>query len=208
MFRRALFGIRLLALILLFGAGCTKVVHHDVASGFDRLVPYTVAVLPVEWAPEAGKPDKDVARLFRKTEVERLRKKFYAAPAVETVDEVYGRLGEGFFRDKAPGEIASALETDAVLTTTVTRWRGDVVVSYAYVELGARFTLYNRDGTVLWSAEHKVDDSDIRLDRESMEIAIIDVYEPRVQRLVDLVFQTLPNGVPPSERRKFFDWLP
>jgi hypothetical protein len=138
----------------------------------------------------------------------RLKSLNYAVLDLEEVDEKYLKLGSGRFKEMNPGEVSRFFGADAVLYTRITKWEEKLLVAYASLEIGAGFELYSADGTMLWKAHYSTSESDIKFDRTSMELAVIKVYEPRIQRVVNAVFSTLPPGLKRKEEKRFFDWLP
>lgn len=188
-------------------AGCGSAVRHTTSDRFSQIGPYTVAVLPVSWdAP--GPDDKDVRYLMRTMTLEKLRSMDYRVIAPEEIDDKFLKLGSAAFKGKSPKELAPLFNADSILYIRVVQWETDRFVTYAALKVKVVFELYSVDGTRLWNAESSVKDADLRLDSKSMEYAIIKVYEPKVQRFVDMVFSTLPKAEPPRETKTYFQWLP
>ncbi len=187
-------------------SGCTSTIKHTVSDSFRVYNPYTVAILPVDWPTDLDDPaigrDGDVGRLLRIMTFEKIEAMNYKPLALEEVD---GKLPPTPSR---PVEIADLTGADAVLYTSVTEWKGDIVLRYAYLKVAARFELYSRDGKLLWRVEHEAKESDIRLEKKTLEMAVLKVYEPSMQRFVDVVFSTLPTGAARAEEKTFFKWLP
>ncbi|MBE9528219.1 MAG: hypothetical protein IME99_03165 [Proteobacteria bacterium] len=214
LYRHGALGASLLfaVIITVVATGCSHTVHHTVDERFASRAPHTVAVLPIEWAEGSGALDtaqyKDVARVFRAMTYEKLRTLDYLSPTPESVDRVLGKRGSSATGTTSPADFSKALDTDAVLKTEIIEWESNIVVTYAYLKVKARFSLYSKEGVKLWSAEYDTTESDIRMDKETMELAIIKVYEPRVQRFINDVFSTLPLGNASSEKKRYFDWLP
>jgi hypothetical protein len=187
-------------------SGCTPAVRHTVSNSFRLSNPYTIAILPVDWPmgpddPAIGQGD-DVGRLLRIMTFEKLEVMNYKPLALEEVDEKLPPAAP------KPVEIADLTGADAVLYTSIIEWKGDIVVRYAYLKVAARFELYSRDGKLLWRAEHEAKESDIRLEKKTLEMAVLKAYEPSVQRFIDVVFSTLPIGTARAEEKTFFEWLP
>jgi hypothetical protein len=195
------------AIILFLSAavfGCSNIPIYTISENYSSLAPNTVVVLPV-WGDVE---DANVRRLFRTMALARLNSLNYSVLALEEVDEKYLKLGSGRFKDMNPGEVSRFFGADAVLYTRITKWEEKLLVTYASLEIGAGFELYSADGTMLWKAHYSTSEYDIKFDKSSMELAVIMVYEPRIQRVVDAVFSTLPSGLKPKEEKRFFDWLP
>lgn len=195
-------------LIIIIFSGCANTVRYTTSERFALAAPYTVAILPIEWAEDAGEQDNEAAYLFRTMELEKLKGMDYHPVPLEEVDERYLSLGGNFFKERGPKETARLLKADSVLYTRITEWDRDIFVTYAYINVAARFELYSKNGERLWEATYRIKDSDIRLDTKSVELAIVKSYEPKVQRFIDHVFSTLPPGTPPTEKKLFFQWLP
>ncbi len=203
---------KVLTIALLLGlalSGCTPSVRHTVSDSFRLYSPYTIAILPVDWptAPDEARAgrDGDIAHLLRIMTFERLKTMNYKPLAPAEVDE---KLPPGGGAPLKPGEVTSLTGADAVLYTSVVEWKGDIVVRYAYLKLAVRFELYSRDGELLWRAEHEAKESDIRLEKKTLELAVLKAYEPSVQRFIDVAFSTLPVGAARTEEKTFFKWLP
>jgi hypothetical protein len=197
--------ITLLACLAL--TGCNPGVKKAVSKRFGLFNPYTVAVLPLEFAEtdSGGALEEDVDALFRKMISERLKRMKYRPLEAAEVDEKRP-APDGAGRN--PGRVAGLMGSDAVLYTTITEWKSDIVVRYAYLKVSAVFELYSKNGTLLWRAAHDIKESDIRLEKRSLELAIIKAYEPSVQRFINVVFSTLPASTPRTEKKTFFEWLP
>lgn len=196
--------VLLLAVIVL--AGCAGKVRYDLNTDFESAAPRTVAVLPVDWQTSGGEDQARVGRLFREMSVEKLREMNYSVVPVDKVDKGYAPLADG---DKTPGHAATALGTDAVLSISVTDWDESTFFSYASLKLGTRFELYSANGARLWSADYSTKESDATLfDSESVELGVIKAFEPRIQRVVDAVFSSLPRVEAEHREKRYFDWLP
>ncbi len=197
--------ISLLFLLAMLLAGCGHAVRHTVTPEYYRARPRTVAVLPVVWEEGATEArSAGIDRVFNGMVAEKVRSLGYTVIAVDEKDErVMGADGKG-----AP-EVAKALGAQAVMYSRITGWDADTLVTYASLSLNARFELYYANGEKLWEAEFEKKESDLRLDRKPLKLAIIETYEPKVQRFIDIVFSTLPrNETPRGPEKRFFDWLP
>ncbi len=186
-------------------SGCSHAVKYSVDDIMRVHTPRTVAVLPIVWSENVDKQDSVVASIFRSMTNKKLRTHNYKTPTLKSVDDVIERKKLDV---KNPATIANKLGTDSVLVIEITDWESDMLLTYAYLKLKARFTLYSKEGEKLWSAEHSTAESDIRLDKKSMELAIIKVYEPRVQRFINDLFSTMPVCNALAKRKEYFDWLP
>lgn len=189
-----------LILVLFMAAGCMNAVKSSVSPIYGQAAPATIAIMPVDWseAKAAGGGDEKIGRMFRKVASERLRDMNYNVIAVEAVDEEYKKAGGGL----------TGL-ADAFLYIRIKDWDTDRLSTYASLKIKASFELYSANGTRLWDAEYATSESDLMQDKSSLEYAVIDIYEPRVQRLVDAILSTLPQGAAQKAAKKsFFNWLP
>ncbi|GMR05126.1 MAG: hypothetical protein BMS9Abin23_1064 [Thermodesulfobacteriota bacterium] len=200
--------IALLLAIITVLYGCSKAVNYKITERFYVRTPLTVAVLPVYW--DAGRNDKakEIGRLFRSMSLERLRDRNYRPLSLADVDERLSRLDQAGLKKKTPGELARILGADAVLSIRIKEWKQDRFLTYAYLKIKTRFELYSLDSTRLWYADYGTKDSDIKMDKTPLEISILKVYEPRIERLVAAVFSTLPLRRTDQNAEKFYDWLP
>ena len=192
-------------LLLTLMAGCGHAVKHTVSTEYYRLKPHTVALLPVVWKGDAKEAENsEVSLVFNDMLVEKVRSLGYA---VTVVDEDDARAADA--AATPPAELARRLGVETVMYSHITGWDTDQLVTYAALTLKARFNLYSANGEELWKAEHVSKKFDLRLDKKPMEIAVIDAWEPKVQRFIDIVFATLPRSeAPASAQEKYFDWLP
>ncbi|MFQ5442429.1 MAG: hypothetical protein ACE5EB_06870 [Thermodesulfobacteriota bacterium] len=202
--------ITLSVLMLLAAAlfGCTRMVKYRITEKFYIRTPITVAVLPVYWEAEADKDAETIGRLFRTMSFDRLKELNYRPLKIADADKILSRLTGAALKKKEPDEVAGMLGVDAVIYTHIRKWKKDKFATYAYLGIDARFDMYSRDGVVLWRADYGTKDSDIKLDRGPLELSIIKVYEPRIERLITAVFSTLPVRKTGQGSEKFYDWLP
>lgn len=194
--------------------GCANPVRYTVSERYNQMRPYTVAVPPAVWDSPRGNSDYDIARLFTEMSVERLRTMNYNPVPLEGSSRLSVTIATGTGKKGAdeakrtPKEIASEANTDAVLIIRITGWESRKLITYYSLDAAATFELYSRHGELLWQARYRTNESDMRLDTRSVELAVIKAYEPRIQRLVDSVFSTLPQGTAPARERTYYQWLP
>ncbi len=202
---KKLFSIILLVCFAL--TGCGPAIKRTVSDKFGLFAPHTVAVLPLKFtkAKDGAGPEAGVNALFAKMTSNKLAHMNYRPLREAEVDR---RLAGALNAERGPREMAKLMDTDAVLYTTITEWKSDIVVRYAYLKVSAIFKLYSSNGTLLWQATHDIKESDIRLEKKPLEIAIIKAYEPSVQRFINIVFSTLPASKPQPKEKSFFKWLP
>ena len=193
--------------VLALLCGCANTVSYDLSGRYGEFRPYTIAVLPPVF-DEGVQEDRVAGDLLRKMVFEKLKLRGYGALPLEEVDAAAGKEGV-LLKGKDPGEAARLLNADAALYIRITGWESRLFVTYASIKLESVFELYaSRGQERLWRASYAVKESDIRLDRESMELAVIKAYEPMIERFTDAVMRTLPPAEPGVRERKFFDWLP
>jgi len=193
----------LLALLIIMLTGCGGRVKYDLDSGFTSRVAETIAIMPVRW--DAGKVGgrEDIEGLFRQIAREHLLARGYSVLRDEVVD---ARMEE--LEDRDPGDIAKALGVDAVLFIHVEKWSTRTFANYAALKIRALYNLYSRNSRTLWSAVYTTGESDIRFDKESLKLSIIETYEPRIERLANSVFDTLPRYQGVEKQENLYDWLP
>ncbi len=204
MIRRYLILTALLAVMY----GCANPVKSTLSPRYNDSRPYTIAIAPVAWEGQSDGEDKEIARLFRTMTGEKLNAMNYRVVAPEDPEI---KKPDSQAKDVAglSRQLAADLDSDAVLYIHITGWDKDRMVTYAALAVKARFEIYSSGGEPLWRAEYSTKESDLRLDKKPLEMAVIKIYEPRVQRFVDAVFSTLPQGgVPKRAQKTFFQWLP
>lgn len=201
--------------VLVLLASCSGKVRYTLSQELTTARPYTVAVLPVIWVAEETDYAGGIKRLMRTMSLERLRALNYGTVSIEEVDKhsliaekIIPKVGNSTFVALRPEEAAKLLDVDTILYIKLTEWDEDRFVTYVSLKMAATFELYSATGNLLWQAEYSTSESDIRLDKESMELAVIRTYEPRIQRFVDAVFSTLPRNAPRLKKERYFDWLP
>jgi len=193
----------LLPILLLMLTGCGGKVNYMLSEGFLTKHARTVAVMPVLWDADKTEGSREISGLFRRIATESLISRGYRVARFEVVD---ARLEE--FADKDPGDIASSLGVDAVLFIHVDKWKTRTFANYAALKMRAEYNLYTRNSVTLWSAVYATGESDLRFDKESLKLSIIEIYEPRIERLTSSVFDTLPRYVGEEKEEKLYDWLP
>ncbi len=190
-------------LLLLALAGCGGSVKYSLSRGFSSHVARSVAVMPVVWDAGRTEGSGEIKKLFRRIAEENLVSRGYSVVRDEAVD---ARLDE--LSDKDPGDIATALGVDAVLFIHVEKWSTRTFVNYAALTMRAQYNLYSRNSATLWSAVYTTGESDMRFDKESLKLSIIEIYEPRIERLASSVFDTLPRFEGGKKEENLYDWLP
>ncbi len=183
-------NIAVLWACLMFLTGCFGNLDYKLYDEYKLVSPKTVYLAPIEWTAPDSK-SKDIATEFLSSLIkEKLEKLGYT-----TTDSMDG--------------------ADVYLHTTVTHWKEKLFPTYGALKIGFIFQMTSAKELpesaktpVLWKAEFKSKDFDIRLDTEQMEMGIIKAFEPRLERAVDTSFSTLPEVKFIKEEKKFFDWLP
>jgi len=201
--KKRFLGLTLFSLILIALVGCGNAVKHELSTGFMTVRPTTVAVMPVVWDAGKTQGSVEIGNLFRSIAIERLVSRGYRVARMDVVD---AKLDE--FTDSDPDEIAKSLGVDAVLFIHVEKWKTRTVANYAALKMQALYSLYARDGSTLWRAVYATGESDIRFDKASLKLSIIEIYEPRIERLTGSVFDTLPRHEGVKKEEPLYDWLP
>jgi hypothetical protein len=200
--------ILLLALIIL-PTGCAKKVAFELSDELSRYKPVSVVVMPVTVDSDPEKIEADVLRLVRSTAQDKLLEKGYSSfPLEDTDKQLNARNLLGKEKLPAPRTLGPIFQADAVLYTRITEWNEDQLASYASLKIGVQFMLYSANGTLLWEGSYSTKHSDFRLDASATELGVLKAYEPRIQRIEDAVFLTLPAAQRQKERKEFYRWLP
>lgn len=188
-------------------SGCAAGVTHTLFDSYGKSKPYTSAMLPVVWDDEPAdkKEAVAVAGLFRKMSFEKMSLMNYR---MQPLDETDRRLAGAANVDKLSKEELAALKTDSALRVRIVKWNSSSLATYSALSMKALFSLYSKDGELLWEAKYATKESDVKLDAKPMELAILKAYEPRVRRFIDMVLGTLPVAEEPSDNETFFQWLP
>ena len=192
-------------------SGCGGAVQYTLTPDYNEKMPRAIAVMPV--VGDIG--DKDAHYLFRTMAYEKLIHAGYSPIPLEVIDDRLLRSGmrrDGLYK-KNPKELASILDADSILYTTVTEWNPTVFLSYASMKIGAKLELYDgASGEKLLESEFETKDSDMSLERNVVEFGVIKTYEPVIQRVIDAIFSTMPAANKMAARGKpqknYYDWLP
>ncbi|MBI5642391.1 MAG: hypothetical protein HY954_02835 [Deltaproteobacteria bacterium] len=192
-----------IAILLVLAGGCGNSVKNTMSPGYNQSKPATVAIMPVIWNNPGEKEDDEIAFLFRKMTSNALLQKNYRTLALDAVDS---KLKE----NRASGVNDSTdISADSFLYIRIKEWDKDRLSAYASLIMKASFELYSANGTRLWTAEYSTKEFDLSLDKKTIEYGVFGAYEPRVERFVEAVLSTLPQGEAPKKAEKtFFQWLP
>lgn len=196
--------VLLLGVVFVLLCGCANTVSYKLMKEYKQKQPHTVAILPI--GGEEG--DSEIRYLFRTIAYKKLIQKNFNVLPLEKVDEKYLNTGTADIDSMPPHMLAELFNVDSILYCTITDWNKSTFATYASLKVKATFELYARDGTRLWRARHGTKEYDVNLDRSQMKLAIITAYEPRIQRLLDAVFMTLPSTTVLYKKKTFFKWLP
>lgn len=200
----------LLCMTVFLVSSCSGTTMEDTLSDrFRKERPYTLAVLPVEWASDA--PEKRKATdLFRAMSSEKLLTMGYRLVPLETVDAVYLKSSANAMTEKPMAGMAEKLDADGIVLMQIEDWDIDHLGSYASLNIEAVFSIYSKKGELIWTSSYKTSESDASpdFDSEPVDIAVVKAYEPRILRFVEAVFATLPQAEKPGSENAFFDWLP
>ncbi len=145
--------------------GCSVSIPHWVDPSYSRDVPKAVAVKIVGRSPEERQIVGEIL-------LERLREKGY---------------NPYLLKDRA-GEKGKAL-----MVVEIEEWRRKGFWFYVTYEVGMRFTLYGRDGKILWTSHNEVDHTTVDLEGDKVRLARYRPFEPYVERVVDVSLSTLPD---------------
>ncbi len=184
--------------IFLMLYGCAGPVRHALTPDFAEKGPRTIVILPVQWEDKKTAEDSYATGLLRLMAAEKLKAMGYSPVDMKADDE------------------ESPQNADAAVNIKIMKWDRDAVTGYASLRVKASFSLASGKDKTLWSAVYDETDFDLKLDRESNELAVIKAFEPRLQRIIDAVFSTLPKAATNAEgsktdgagTKKYYDWLP
>ncbi len=193
-----------LLLTILIG-GCAGMVEHRLSKEFALSQPESVAILPVH-----GEGPERAKRILREMTARNIKDKNYRIKPLDETDRILKTL-DPQKKIKAQ-EVVELLGTDSILLVNITEWDESLVTPYGALSIEVTFTLYGKEGTILWSAESREKQNGIKLDKELLKMGVIEVYEPMLERLTEAALFTLPDRKPeerPEKRKKkrFFDWL-
>lgn len=198
-----------LLLLAVLCTSCAKTVSYNISEDFVRNRPMSIVVMPVTMMVAPDKGEAEELRLVRTTVLEKLKEKNYSTVPI---DEVNSELvARGLLKGEklpAPQLVAPIFKSDAVLYTRITNWNEDKIATYAALKISAEFLLYSINGKLLWEGSFSTKESDFRMDSGATELGVLKAYEPRVQRIVDAIFLTLPPAQSRAKKQDFFKWLP
>ena len=194
---------RILVWGLFFGvwalsAGCAKGPHYSLVPDYKTHPPRSVAVLPVLNETVSLKAQD----IFRPLIQKKLSQKGYETSSFVHIDEklLTKEIREaGQVHSLSPQELGKLLGVDALLYATVTDFSTTYLVAYASMSVGARFELKDvRTGEKLWDSEHRVKEPKLGLNqkfiKDTLSYAALQSYTPYCQKVVNVSFNTLPNG--------------
>ncbi|MCX5918008.1 MAG: DUF799 family lipoprotein [Deltaproteobacteria bacterium] len=183
---------------VVFFFGCAGGAQHSLAPDYKDRAPRSIAVLPILNETVSLKAPE----MFRPILLNKVSLKGYEAPALAFID---GRLRDKEIREAGqvntltPQELGNLLGVDALLYAYVTEFSTTYLLAYGSMTVGARFELKDaKTGEKLWESAHQVKESKLGLDQRSLgdtvQFAAGQSYAPYAQKVVDVSFQTLPNG--------------
>ncbi len=202
MIKRLLF----FAILVVMACGCAETVEHRLSEEFALSKPQSVAILPVH-----GEGPERAKLILREITARSMREKNYTVKPLEDTDRVLEKLNPG--EKIEASAVVKLLGTDSILLVNITEWDEDLITPYGALSVEVSFILYGRDGSILWSADAREKQSNIKLDRELLKMSIIETYEPVLERLAETVLFSLPSRRPEEEKpvkkekKQFFDWL-
>lgn len=193
--------------------GCGPAVSYKIMPNYQNKIPKSIAVLPVR----GEKAESDARYLFRVMTHEKLSQLNYNLMPLEVVDDklTKANINRKEFLEKPPAEMARLLEVDAVVYITITSWSTKFFLTYASINVEARFDMYSAStGELVWTAKYGHEESDVSIDRETLKIKVTKIYEPMVQKVVDGALSTLPsfpeakiNKQEEGSKKRYFEWL-
>lgn len=196
-------GIFLYVFVLAFSIGCSSIkFDHKLSEDFSKHKVSKVAVAPIVWQAEPNANQTGASSLLGSMATERLAALNYQPIAAQEADS------NALDPNRQAYELAALTGSDAVLVIKVMKWHESFFATYASIRINAVIELYSADGAMLWSARYRKKESDIRLDKEAMELSILRAIEPKLQRLVDSAFETLPRSDAQAPKKTYFRWLP
>jgi hypothetical protein len=179
-------------------AGCAKGPHYSLVPDYKTHPPRSVAVLPVLNETVSLKAQD----IFRPLIQKKLSQKGYETSSFVHIDErlLTKEIREaGQVHSLSPQKLGKLLGVDALLYATVTDFSTTYLVAYASMSVGARFELKDvRTGEKLWDSEHRVKEPKLGLNqkfiKDTLSYAALQSYTPYCQKVVNVSFNTLPNG--------------
>jgi len=197
----------LICSLVCMAASCSGPVEDaSLSDRFRKEMPYTLAVLQVQWASEIS--DKKAGEDFRLMTSEKLLAMGYRLVPPDAVDAAYVNGNAGTLDKKRMAKMADKLGADGLVLIRVSDWDAYRIGKYAALNIEAGFSIYSKKGELIWSATHKTSEDGFSLDPEPLDIAVVKVYEPRILRFVEAIFATLPQAERPASEKTFFEWLP
>ncbi len=200
--------IILLSLLFLC-VGCAKTVSYNISEKFIRNRPGSIILMPVIMMSGPKERETEILKLVRSTVQDKLKDKKYSTVPIDKIDSAL--TARGLLKSEklpAPQLVVSIFKSDAVLYSRIIEWNEDKVASYAALKITAEFLLYSINGDLLWEGSYTTKESDFRLDSGATELGVLKAYEPRIQRIVDAVFLTLPQAKKSTKKQDFYRWLP
>lgn len=192
------------AMVMFVLTSCGGTISHKLSNEYPPKDLTTVTVLPI-----SGFADPAAKEVFRSMIRTALSDKNFVVLLDSAAEEVYLRLGKVKFYSLDPKDMALAIGADMVMFCKVYKMEVTDTAGYKALDISAGYKLFDNKGELLWESDHEIGDSGFGFDPELNELAVIEAYEPKVQRLVDASFTTLPS-LPHniSESGGHYGWLP
>lgn len=191
-------------MILFVITSCGGSISHKLSKDYPPKDLRSVVVLPISGYAEPKA--KEVFRTFIKTA---LSDKNFAVLPDSAAEAVYLKLGKVSFYSLKPKDMARAIGADMVMFCKVYKMEVTDGAGYKALDISIGYKLFDKNGELLWESDHEIGDSGFGFDPKLNELAVIETYEPKAQRLVDASFTTLPplpdNTV---DRSGHYGWLP
>jgi len=147
-----------------------------------------VAILPVN--NKAG--NERVGQILREKVLYGLYFKGYPKIPFDVIDEKLSNSERGSISPKVVGGL---LNVEAVMYCTLNESRTSYSYVWASTVISAKFELRSTEtGKALWSAQYRTVERNYGFFRRDLEMKSCQVYEPAIQKIVDRVLKTLPDG--------------
>jgi len=141
--------------------------------------------------------DRVAAMMLREKMLEELYFKGYPKIPLVSIDDKLQNMDRGGAPDGSisPKAIGDLLKVDAILYCTLSESRKAIHFFYAPTALAASCELRSaKTGETLWQARYGVVEWNFGYSRYDLEMKASQVYESAIQKVVDKVMETLPDG--------------
>jgi hypothetical protein len=188
--------IYLLVAVAVLISGCSAKIPHKLLADYQDRRVRLIAVMPVL----AGKAiDAKASDMFRKMTVEGLYYKGYPKIPLNLIDEKLDSVYRNNPMSKdsiiPPGIPGELLGVDAALYLTLNECRTSFSPLFASTALSVKFELRSaKTGETLWQTQYRTTTRNYSLSRKGLEMESSQIFEPVIQKVMDRVMETLPDG--------------